>query len=187
MTAYALSNFATCLGIKVSCACRIPLTKASFNLLLISLLGGSAVSTDPCSPTTCGSSSGGRGGGALLLNVFHILELEGTIYSDGAGGSSGYGGGSGGSIWSDAATYEGHGYLYARGGAGSCYYNRHHGCPGRYAGGGGGGLIRSYSPLVVSAGNSYFMIHCKGCSSAELLWDTVGESFRFSPEELDHR
>ena len=83
------------------------------------------MSVDPCKPTSSGSSAGGRGGGALILNVYHILQLEGTIVSDGASGTSGRGGGSGGSIWSDAATFEGHGYLYARGGAGSCYTARY--------------------------------------------------------------
>ena len=107
---------------------------------------------DPCSPTTCGSGAGGSGGGALLFNVYRLLELEGAIFTDGNGGSSGYGGGSGGSIWTDAAAYEGHGHLYARGGTGSCYHDSHISCSGRYAGGGGGGLIRTYSPLVVSPG-----------------------------------
>ena len=72
--------------------------------------------------------------------------------ADATGGSSGRGGGSGGSIWSDAFAYEGHGYLYAKGGSGSCYYDSRHSCSGRYGGGGGGGLIRSYSPLVLSPG-----------------------------------
>ena len=91
-----------------------------------------------------------------MLNTYHILELEGSMISDGAGGSSGTGGGSGGSLWSDAAAYEGHGHLYARGGAGSCYSNSRS-CSGSYAGGGGGGLIRAYSPLVVSQGMRLIM------------------------------
>ena len=110
------------------------------------------MSVNPCSPTTCGSGAGGRGGGALFLNVLRVLELEGSITTDATSGSSGTGGGSGGSIWSDAFAYEGHGYLYARGGSGSCYYNSRISCSGRYGGGGGGGLIRSYSPLVLSPG-----------------------------------
>lgn len=116
------------------------------------LLGGAAVSRDPCSPTSCGSGAGGRGGGALLFSVYHMLELEGSILTDGIAGSSGSGGGSGGSIWTDAAAFDGHGHLYARGGTGSCYRNSHHSCSGRYGGGGGGGLIRTYSPMFVSPG-----------------------------------
>ena len=94
--------------------------------------------------------SGGKGGGAIRLQVTGTLDLDGTISVDGGDGGESYGGagaGSGGSIWITAGTFEGSGTLAAEGGEG--------GQSGIHpdGGGGGGGRIAVYATLDVFIGD----------------------------------
>lgn len=84
---------------------------------------------------TLGYGEGGKGGGAVRLNVVGTLTVDGTISVNGMQGTSHGGGGSGGSIYLTVGTFAGAGNLSARGGS---YVS------GAYGGGGGGGRIAVY-------------------------------------------
>jgi len=86
-----------------------------------------------------GSSSIGKGGGAVKLTVTGTLSVNGTISANGTLGVSGTndtGGGSGGSIYLIAGTLDGNSTISANGGNG--------GAGGQNAGAGGGGRIALY-------------------------------------------
>ena len=65
------------------------------------------------------SGGGGNGGGLIHLNISVSLFIDGTLTVNGGDGRSGGAGGSAGSIMVTAGAFEGHGSLYAAGGAGS--------------------------------------------------------------------
>ena len=87
-------------------------------------------------PTALGSggglsTKGGRGGGAIKLNVSNTLTINGTVAANGTGGQAfDTGGGSGGSIWIVTDILTGSGTISADGGLGQ-----------RSGEGGGGGRI----------------------------------------------
>ena len=91
------------------------------------------------------------GGGVVFVSVEKLLELDGSIKSDGANGDYGGGGASGGTLWVAGRHFEGHGHLTVKGGAGS---HRSECCSGSpcnshrnyHGGGGGGGHLRHFSP-----------------------------------------
>ncbi len=102
-------------------------------------LGGNSVDSTT-SPSMLGSgggnyfpySIGGAGGGAILLNVSGILQVDGRISANGGNGSgTGGGGGAGGSIALTVGTLSGAGSITANGGGGA----------DSIGGGGGGGRI----------------------------------------------
>ncbi|WP_413584373.1 beta strand repeat-containing protein [Bdellovibrio sp. HCB274] len=63
------------------------------------------------------TSGGGRGGGALKLNISGTFTINGALSTNGqAGVANGDGGGAGGSIWLDVGTITGAGTLAANGG-----------------------------------------------------------------------
>lgn len=57
------------------------------------------------------TASFGSGGGVLKVKVFHTLEVEGVIESNGQSGSSSTGGGSGGSVWIKTKSLTGSGTI----------------------------------------------------------------------------
>ena len=65
------------------------------------------------------SGTGGSGGGVIQLTIGVTLFNDGTLRVNGGDGHSGGAGGSAGSIRITAATFEGHGRLYAAGGSGT--------------------------------------------------------------------
>ena len=65
------------------------------------------------------SGPGGNGGGLIHLTIGVSLFIDGTLTVNGGDGSNGGAGGSAGSIMVTAGAFEGHGSLYAAGGAGS--------------------------------------------------------------------
>jgi hypothetical protein len=101
--------------------------------------GGAGGSTygSPGNPVDLGSgggtSGGGAGGGAIALDVSHILTINGSLVSDGnpAENAGNGGGGSGGSIKVACSTLAGGGKIQANGGTGAGH-------------GGGGGAGRIY-------------------------------------------
>ncbi len=83
-----------------------------------------------------GGSAGGSGGGAMLLQVDGILQVEGTLTADGlAAPNPQYGAGAGGSLWITVGNLSGTGSITARGGQGGVAQG---------GGGGGGGRIALY-------------------------------------------
>jgi len=97
------------------------------------------------SPITLGSGGGesataavgGKGGGALKLEVTNAFTLNGILKANGTNGNiagnSGAGGGAGGSIWIEAGSFAGSGNSEAKGGNG--------GDTVKHGGGGGGGRV----------------------------------------------
>jgi hypothetical protein len=82
-------------------------------------------------------TGGCDGGGAVRLDIFGTLTLDGTLSADGNPGlQDDSGGGSGGSIYVRAYAMTGSGNISANGGAGDLFGG----------GGGGGGRIAVYSP-----------------------------------------
>lgn len=75
---------------------------------------GSGAGSDDLSP-------GGNGGGLIMVNASVLIQINGTLESNGDAGSSanaGGGGGSGGGIWLIAQTIDGVGTVQANGGDG---------------------------------------------------------------------
>lgn len=95
--------------------------------------GGGGSGTDGLSEF----AAGGDGGGALMITLTGGLLLEGNIIADGRDGQKHMdycgGGGGGGSIWIKAASIDGSGNIFARGGDGG------DACTSQGFGGGGGG------------------------------------------------
>lgn len=90
-----------------------------------------------------GSGPGGAGGGALYLNFYDTLQLDGQISVNGApGANSNSGGGAGGSIRLAAKNFLGTGTISANGGAGN-----------NLGGGGGGGGISISSASNLFSGD----------------------------------
>jgi hypothetical protein len=83
------------------------------------------------------SGYGGRGGGAVRLDVGGALHVDGTITVNGDNSTTyGHSGGSGGSIWLTCDSFAGAGVISASGGAVGSSANQ--------SGGGGGGRIAVY-------------------------------------------
>ena len=82
----------------------------------------------------------GAGGGAVFLNVSHLLEIDGILSADGADSLPRGGGGSGGSVWVHCYIIKGFGKISANGGSSpvDTVYPYYHG------GGGSGGRIGVY-------------------------------------------
>ncbi len=89
------------------------------------------------------ASVGGRGGGALRLDVGGTLTINGTISANGENVPAWEAaGGSGGSLWLTCGTLAGNGVITAKGGTGHP----------AYAGGGGGGRVAIYHGAGTFAG-----------------------------------
>ena len=91
--------------------------------------------------------SGGAGGGALELNVFGDLVVEGALRAGGhdAAEGGGGGGGAGGSLWLNVTgTLRGNGTISVAGGDGDGHEGAVNGTDRPYGGGGSGGRIAIY-------------------------------------------
>lgn len=111
--------------------------------------GGSASSTSCFCPD---SSSGGSGGGKIIL-VGETVNIDGTVQANGASGtyhgyidcySPGSGGGSGGGIAIRADVISGSGTVSAKGGNGGVSPGKGYGYRGFSGGSGGGGRIKLF-------------------------------------------
>lgn len=97
--------------------------------------------TQPVAPGSGGGFGSGplyggsQGGGAIRLNVGGTLTVDGWLCANGIPGfQDGSGGGSGGSLWVNARTVRGNGFITADGGEGELFGG----------GGGGGGRVAVY-------------------------------------------
>jgi hypothetical protein len=111
----------------------------------------------PCGPPFDGSNGdcGGKGGGAIKIQVLGTLTNNGTVSANGGNGlgtSRGPGGGSGGSLYITTGTLAGTGLIEANGGNGD-----------DEGGGGAGGRIRvDITPLNSYTGSYFAMGGAKG-------------------------
>lgn len=95
-----------------------------------------------------GASPGGLGGGAVKLVALGTMTVDGAIKANGSNAHAAGvgGGGSGGSVWLDAGTFAGTGFVTANGGNGA-------GSEPAYAGGcGGGGRMAFYANTFSHSG-----------------------------------
>jgi hypothetical protein len=104
--------------------------------------------------------NGGRGGGAIYLDLTGTAVINGTVSANGGNGgfvsgTCSMGGGSGGAIYLNAPSFSGNGLMRANGGSGN----------GTYSGGGGGGRIALYYGNVSYEG-SMSVIKGSGCGGS---------------------
>ena len=122
-----------------------------------------------------GSTAGGLGGGAVILNVTGVLRVDGTLTADGLAPTDcclQHGAGAGGSLWLNAGTLTGGGLIAARGGAGGVTQG---------GGGGGGGRLALYltqntfAGTLSAAGGLGFQNGGAGTVYTKLAADTYGQ------------
>jgi len=119
-------------------------------------------------------ANGGAGGGVLRLTIASSLQIDGDLRAIGGYGRSadcsgaweGGGGGAGGSIWIEAGSFSGNGWVYARGGDGG-----DGGTGGSDGSGGGGGRIAVHSANVTFPTNH---LSARGGLSPSLSKDWQG-------------
>src|SRR5690606_32273927 len=95
------------------------------------------------SPVTLGTGGArGAGGGAIKLVATGTLRVDGTVVADGGISTScgSYRSAAGGSLWLQAGTLVGNGYLFARGGDSTCSPS-----------GGGGRIAVHYGALTAGS------------------------------------
>lgn len=119
---------------------------------------------DKFTPVTLGSGGGknisnnalgGSGGGSIKLELTGTFNLNGEVKASGQNGQvvfpTGGGGGAGGSVWIEAASFEGSGVVNSNGGNGGYSLDINGHVDGFAGGGGGGGLIR----MICTDSNSF--------------------------------